>query len=542
MSAPDCSTSPQPAEESPVEAILEAPAVSPEVVIAKLAALPKLQYDKVRSEEAKNLGIRTSTLDDAVGAARKGEAEGDTPFAVVEPWPSPVDGAELLTTLVSTVRRFIICELETAQAVALWVTMTWFMDVVDVAPLAVITAPEKRCGKSMLLSLMSKLVYRALISSSISPAALYRSIDAWKPTLLIDETDACLKDNEELRGLINSGHTRDSAYVIRCEGDNHEPKMYSTWGAKVLSGIGHVADTLMDRSIKLDLRRKLPHENVERIRHSERDLFNNLSSKLARFAEDNRETVCMARPDLPHSLNDRAQDNWEPLLAIAMVAGGDWFKIGTAAALKLSGGESLSLSVGTELLTDIQEIFEQRGIDRISTADLIKYLCADEEKSWATFNKGFQIKPKQIATKLRGYDIISNTIRFSSGPNAKGYKLDQFRDAFARYHAEPSMPDTPHPSVTTLQPAPATVLGVTGKANVTSQADFMTQTLQAPHSRDVTLQGLHNGTENAKVTPITATGATCNGVTDRAPLQTNNSINLADAIIDLTNVEFTVCG
>jgi putative DNA primase/helicase len=138
--------------------------------------------------------------------------------------------------------------------------MTWFIDVIQVAPLAVITAPEKRCGKSLLLSLFGQLVARPITASNISPAALFRSIDAWNPTLLIDEADAFMKDNEELRGLLNSGHTRDSAYVIRIVGEKFTPTKFNTWGAKALAGIGHVADTLMDRAVILELRRKLPHE------------------------------------------------------------------------------------------------------------------------------------------------------------------------------------------------------------------------------------------------------------------------------------------
>jgi len=52
------------------------------------------------------------------------------------------------------------------------------------------------------------------------------------------------------------GHTRDSAYVIRTVGENFTPTKFSTWGAKAIAGIGHVADTLMDRAIVLELRRE----------------------------------------------------------------------------------------------------------------------------------------------------------------------------------------------------------------------------------------------------------------------------------------------
>ena len=444
--APDAVTFTETATKNDTDPLSEA--------VNRLAKLSPLEYDKVRKEEAKNLGVRPGTLDAAVKSARKEESS-ESDFEEVEPWPEPVDGAELLTTIAATVRRFIICEPHTAQSVALWVAMTWFIEVIQVAPLAVITAPEKRCGKSMMLFLIGRLVSRPLMSSSISPSALFRSIDAWQPTLLIDEVDACLKDNEELRGLLNCGHTRDTAFTIRCVGDDHTPKRFNVWGAKALSGIGHVADTLMDRSIILELRRKLSHETVDRIRHAESGLFSELCSKLARFADDNRERVRLARPDLPPSLNDRAQDNWEPLLAIATVAGGDWFKIGTAAALKLSGGESLSLSIGTELLADIQEIFEHKKVDRIPSAELIKELCSDDEKPWATYNKGFQIKPRQLAGRLKGYGIHSKTIRIGFGETPKGYEVSQFKEAFSRY-----IPLTPPISATTPQISIQAVLPV----------------------------------------------------------------------------------
>lgn len=437
-----------------------------DAAIDRLAALSPLEYDLVRKAEAKALGVRPGTLDAVVKNARKGN-DSDLPFVEVDPWPKPINPATLLTDVAATVRRFIVCNEEVAHAVALWVAMTWFIDVVQVAPLAVITAPEKRCGKSLLLSLLGKLVARAITASSISPAALFRAIDAWNPTLLIDEADAFMKDNEELRGLLNSGHTRDSAYVIRAVGETFTPTKFNTWGAKALAGIGHVADTLMDRAVILELRRKLSHEKVERIRQAEPGLFDDLRAKLARFADDYRETVRQARPPLPNTLNDRAQDNWEPLLAIAMAAGNEWLQIGTTAALKLSGGESTSQTIGTELLSDIQEIFEEKQIDRISTAELIKVLCADDEKPWSTYNRGLPIKPRQIANKLKGFDIQSKTIRIGY-ETPKGFEKSQFEDAFFRY-----IPSPPEISATTPQPAPVLNCGGVADRNPLEKAQII---------------------------------------------------------------------
>ena len=379
-----------------VPAVGTADSISP---IDRLAMLSLLDYEKVRIAEAKAMGARPAILDKIVAAARKQEERTESPFPEVDPWPVPVNGAELLTELVSTIHRFIICDTHTAVAASLWIAMTWFIDVVGVAPLALITAPEKRCGKTLFLTLIGKLVRRALTSSSITPSALFRSIDLWTPTLLIDETDACLKDNEELRGLINCGHTRDSAYTIRCVGEEFTPTKFDVWGAKALSGIGHPADTLLDRSIILELRRKLSGEKVERIRHAEDSLFRDLSSKLARFADDNADAVRQARPTLPASLNDRAQDNWEPLLSIATVAGGGggWYDKGVNAALGIAGLIEESKTIGVELLSDIQEMFELQKTDRITSVELITNLIKDVERPWATYNRGREITTRQIS-------------------------------------------------------------------------------------------------------------------------------------------------
>ena len=118
-----------------------------------------------------------------------------------------------------------------------------------------------------------------------------------------------MRDNEKLRGMINCGHTRDSAHIIRVVDDEFTPTVFNVWGAKALAGIGHLSDTIMDRAIILELRRKLPHESIERLRHAESLVFKTLSAKLARFAADYAHSVQQTRPELPDSLNDRAQDN-----------------------------------------------------------------------------------------------------------------------------------------------------------------------------------------------------------------------------------------
>lgn len=235
-----------------------------------------------------------------------------------------------------------------------------------------------------------------------------------------------------MRGIINSGHTRDSAYVIRTIGDDHTPTRFSTWGAKALSGIGKLPDTIMDRSVILQLRKKLKHECADRLRYAEPQLFANLASQIKRCVDDNREAIRLCRPDLPAQLGDRQQDNWEPLLAIADIAGGDWSERARDAALYLSGVGEPVRTIGNELLSDIHDVFAEKRMDKIWSADLIKALCSDEEKPWATYNRGKPINPRQLSNRLGEYGIKPTGIKIGL-VNQRGYRMEQFKDAFDRY-------------------------------------------------------------------------------------------------------------
>lgn len=435
-------------------------------VIASLALLSPMDYDRARKEQAKLLGVQVKTLDTQVKAARNevSSNEDRLPFPDIEPCEEPIDPALLLDEIVIIIRQFIILDIEQAYAVALWIAFTWFIDDVDVAPLAIINAPEKACGKSQLLELMSRLSCKPLPASNCSTSALFRACELYSPTLFIDEADTFIRENNEIKGLINAGHTRANAFVIRVVGDNHEPKMFRVWGAKAFAGIAlekHLPDATMSRGIIIQLRRKLAHESVSRLRHADKEVFTIIASKLARFADDYSQQVRLARPALPDVLSDRDQDNCEPLLAIASCAGDEWLQRATTAALKLSNAAEKSVSTGNELLADIQYIFETKQVDKISTVDLIAALVDDEENPWATYNRGKPLTPRQLSKQLAGYGIHSKTVRMKFD-TPKGFDAMQFKDAFARYL-------TPLSDIPPQDNSPFNAN--TGKANYVAESD-----------------------------------------------------------------------
>jgi len=464
-------------------------------LLRRLAGLSALEYERTRQAAAERLGIRPAALDSIIKqlrnakriASEQDEAGRGVLFEEVELWPEALDGAALLSELALTIRRFVICQPETAHAAALWAVMTWLIDVVQVAPIANITAPERNCGKSVMLTTLGRLSKRPLMASNITPAALFRAVEQWQPTLLIDEADAFADENEELRGLINSGHTRDSAFVVRVVGDDHEPRTFTTWSAKAMAGIGKRAGTIESRAIPLQLRRKLPHERTERLRSAEADkLFAALRRKLARWADDSAGRLADYVPDIPVALRNRNADNWEPLLSIADLSGGDWPKIARHAALTLSGVEDAP-SLDQELLGDIREVFEARKAARMFSADLLAALIEDEERSWATYNRGRPMSAKQLANRMKGYGIKAKQIKIGA-TNRNGYDVADFSDAFARYLSVAGVP-----SSTTLQ--------ANNHAGFSDFSNF-------PRGMVV---------EDAK-TPKALSGAACRVVEDRGPV------------------------
>lgn len=401
--------------------------------IARLAKLSKLEYDRQREGAAALLGVRVATLDKAVRERRSADHDDATlPHWKVEPSPVPVDGTKLLDALRQVFRHYIVLPPDADIALALWVLHAWTMDAGEISPFMVLVSPTKRCGKTSVMILLQYLTPRSELASNITGPALFRYIEAVRPTLLIDEADSFVKDNEELRGILNSGHTKVAANVIRSVEVNgeHKPRRFSTWAAKAIATIRSLADTLEDRAIIVQLQRKPPGAKVERLRRRDNAWCAALRSQAARWAADNFDKLVDPDPQMPEALNDRAADNWRSLLAIADLAGGEWPHLARQACLTLSG-ESPEESLGVMLLADCRLAFGDDAV--IRSADLVHELTADPERPWAEYNRGDPITQRQLAKLLGTFGIISVNVRPEVGPQGKGYRRIDFEEAWERY-------------------------------------------------------------------------------------------------------------
>ena len=438
------------------EVIASAPEVTPqevvdqEALLQSLATLDTIEYDQRRNEAAQLLGVRVTTLDKAVAARRSHATERDgtgTPmlFTDPEPWPEAVAGASLLDDLSALYRRYVVLPEGAADILALWTEHTYTHAAAQTTPRVGIESPQKRCGKTTLLALMGVAVARPLPASNITPAALFRAIEQWQPTMLIDEADTFLRNNDELRGVLNAGHTRSQAYVIRTVGENHEPRAFCVWAPVAVALIGKLPSTLADRAIIVKMRRKLPSEQVERLRLDRLQEADALRRRCLRWAQDHLAQLRACDPVVPETLNDREADNWRPLCAIAEIAGGDWPQRVAHAISALADTEVDDEAAGVMLLEDMRQMFIDEQTDKLASADLVKALHKLEERPWSEWGRQAKpITPNQIARLLAPFGVKPKTIRIEQD-TPRGYEKDDFEDAWRRYLSAP-LPT--HPSTT----------------------------------------------------------------------------------------------
>ena len=413
-------------------------------------------------------------------------ARGDE-FQVIEPWQEAVDGKALLDELEATLTRFVVLPKWAAETLALFTLHTYAYELRDITAYVGIESPEKRCGKTTLLTVLGELVNRPVMASNISSPAFFRVIQQTRPTLLIDEADTFLQGNDELRGILNSGYTKKTAFVWRvanetrnsksetrnkfeeensnfengnnglgrdvkgCEGDRCEynaPDLgskrkgnteeahsvravkFSCWCPKVMAAIGRLPETLADRCIVIRMQRKMWDEECDLLRNLD---GTELVRKCVRFLQDNTSAIASARPEIPDSLNDRAGDIWEPLFALADLAGGDWPKKAREAAVALNTSAQESSLIAT-LLLDIFMVMALTQQERIFSRVLVEGLNGRRfrDRPWVDELRGKPATERWLSNQLRPYGMKPKTMRIGN-ERAKGYVLEEFEDVFRRY-------------------------------------------------------------------------------------------------------------
>ncbi|MFJ4328263.1 DUF3631 domain-containing protein [Streptomyces tricolor] len=369
-----------------------------------------------------------------------------------------IDGAALLSEVEAFHRRFNVFPHEAAYvAVVLWDAHAHLLDCFESTPRLAFLSPEPGSGKSRALEIVETLVPNPMAAVDASAAALFRAVagvDGKRPTILFDEIDTIFGpkagENEQLRGFINAGHRRNRP-MFRCVGDgaNQTVQAFHSYAAVAVAGLGYLPDTIRDRSVNIRMRRRARNEKIEpyRTRIHEKEGFA-LRDRLATWAEQVSERVMNVWPDMPEGVTDRPADVWEPLLAVADAAGGDWPERARAACVTLVTASKANDkgSLGVRLLTDLRD-HVMAGIDRLPTVAILDRLNALDDAPWADLH-GKPLDNRRLSKMLAEYmtadnePITSRNIK-AGGSVLKGYYAADLADAWARYCPPP--PESPLP-------------------------------------------------------------------------------------------------
>jgi hypothetical protein len=385
----------------------------------------------------------------------------------VEENETPGAGALILDDVRSFVRKFCAFPDEHCLvAVTLWAAHTHLVHHFHATPRLALLSPEAASGKTRVLEILDLLVSESLLALNVSPAAVFRTLSQKQVTLLFDEVDAIWSkrgkddNHEDLRALLNAGYKK-GATIPRCVGPKHDVINFPVFGAVALAGLGDLPDTIMSRAVIVRMRRRAPTEFVEPFRtRLHEPVGHKLRGSLARWAAVVGEGVGAAWPELPHGITDRPAECWEPLVATADAAGGEWPVLARVACTALcSVAADRRASLGIRLLADLKIIFRDAIAMHSETIRecLINGEGLDDDAPWGDLH-GKPITKRAIASILSQYGVKPQKVKLN-GCAFQGYRREHLWDAWVRY-LPPSAPAQTEPSEQLEPKPPATDLAV----------------------------------------------------------------------------------
>ena len=387
------------------------------------------------------------------------------------------DLSEILKDICAFINKYVVMLPVQVDAAALWVIHTYTWSVCDTTPYLSISSAVKGSGKTRLFEVLEELVANPWNLAGATGAVMYRGIDQYKPTLLFDEVDTTFKGDREtaqaIRQVLNAGSRRGGSIPRMVgQGTNMTVQKFNVFCPKAFAGIGKdtLPDTVFDRSIPFNMKRKTTLEETPRFRRrNAKQEAAPLKERIEAWAEYNTEAIgeaIEADPDLPKELSDRASDHWEPLIAIADLAGESWGNRARHAAITLINPDDED-SVDLLILRDIHRVFDVKGNPAsITSKDLLEALKNIEESPW----NDWDLTTTKLARKyLRGFGVKPRTIRFPDNPKTyKGYRREDFLEPWSR--------NTPGVAVTAVTKSQAELeIKQQSELNVTDVTDVTTE-------------------------------------------------------------------
>lgn len=365
------------------------------------------------------------------------ELRDENGFLQIPNYTGVVDGTELVNELKDVFAKHLVLPDGCALVLALWTMHTYAVDLWRYTPRLFIYSPVPGCGKSVLLGLLSLFCYKSSVTGNTTTSSVFRTIDKYRPvTILIDEVECFAQGNEQMRALIDTGYDKILGYIDRTEVNkkNFEPKKFYCFSAMAMAGLEKLHSSVMSRSILIMMKKKKETERVE--------IFNIdemaakavvVQSKILRWITDNTDVLYACNPSFIKNMENRTQDIWRPLFAIAKTISDDCFADLQRAATTMLNDKSDDVVDDCTLLKDVKTIFDDTGAERLSTNELLQRLYDISEHGWGLKEYGqCMLNPHTLARRLLKFCI--KPVQWRDGDcRYRGYMRENMEDAFERY-------------------------------------------------------------------------------------------------------------
>ena len=385
-----------------------------EAIFDQASWMGRDEYDQGREAIAKRLDVRVGTLDEERKArhdkraaeTRQNEAPNRDEF-ILTPHEDPVtDLGAVLDALVGVFGKVLASPATHLDTEALWAAKTHLLlrkelGIRHSARLAFQSQFEDS-GKTTAMTMLKFCAARAMATSSLTGASLFRETDAHHWTVLWDEADNAFhkNSNPELIGVFNAGHDRYFAIVHRqvpSPDGGYETAVFDTFTGIAMTAIHEFPSKamqsrcivlVMKRATKADAARLVDFDETHEAALAE------CGRKLMRWSIDLEALPTINK--MTFGLINRIWLNWKPLLQIAQLAGGTWPARALAAAkadmARVTGEKDDSPEYA--LLAAIWRVLAADKSDprrMLTLSQLIPKLLDEDEGRWRTANNGKEI-------------------------------------------------------------------------------------------------------------------------------------------------------
>ena len=214
------------------------------------------------------------------------------------------------------------------DVLTVWIMHTYVFEIFLYVPYLWLNG-DKSSGKSLILSLISKLAFNTFPAVNVTEATLFRQVDRESSVLLLDEYEkAGAGINEAITQILNSGFYKEIAHVprnIRVKDGDFETKVFCTFSPKVIAGISEISDVLADRTIKIKTKKigkDIKLEKFSPTKEMEKDFLDVVQDLYLfglTYANDIYEIYHSENLSKIEGISVREMDIWKPLLSIGTI-------------------------------------------------------------------------------------------------------------------------------------------------------------------------------------------------------------------------------